>query len=73
MTCDAEYSDDYYSEGHTCDLAPGHDGPHRTVLEWPRTLDAVPLPLTPAEAAAGAKHLLEYVQRYSPKLGDIPS
>ena len=32
--CRYEHSDDYYSEGHVCELPVGHDGPHRCELEW---------------------------------------
>ena len=32
--CRYTHSDDYYSEGHVCELPVGHDGPHRCELEW---------------------------------------
>lgn len=32
--CGAEYNDDYYTEGHECELDKGHPPPHRVVIEW---------------------------------------
>jgi hypothetical protein len=39
--CDYEYSEDYYSEGHTCKLQRGHAGQHMTVIRWPSRPDDV--------------------------------
>lgn len=32
--CEYQYSDDYYSEGHACELPKGHGGPHSLILLW---------------------------------------
>lgn len=34
FVCRYEFSEDYYTEGHTCELPVGHDGPHLCSLEW---------------------------------------
>src|SRR5690348_7343994 len=34
FVCGYEHNDDYYTEGHACELPVGHDGPHRCSLEW---------------------------------------